>query len=508
MLPDDECEQVRRAYYIEHQTISAIAKETHHCRDTIRKALEEVPRKPYQLREERPRPRCNPFQQRIEELFAQNDVLPPKQRYTHHKIFEIIQAEGYQGCESRIGQLYTAWKQQHTPPEVFLPLEFEPGQDAQCDWGEAIVLIGGVRQVVQVFVLRLCYSRRTFVMAFPTQEQENFFYAHVQAFKHFGGVPARISYDNLATAVKIATDRKGRRSRKENHTFVAFRSHYLFESHFCTPAQGHEKGQVENGVGFARRNFLVPIPEATSFEALNEYLVAQCLKNDARCMRGRSLTIGQAGEEERPYLRPLPPFDYDCCEIVIARLTPYSQAIFATNRYSVPVRHARQEVTIKAYPFHLDILDRDQLIARHPRCYGHYQDVFDPLHYLPLLEQRPGAFDYAAPLRRWRKDWPACYHQMLRELRHQWPEGRGVQEFVRILQLHEHYPAQLVQEAITQALTYGCIHLDGVIHCLQQLSEPHVTIGSLDLSERPQLEAIGTQPVDLSRYDRLLKQSW
>src|SRR5881397_4261098 len=83
-------------------------------------------------------------------------------------------------------------------------LAFEPGQDAQCDWGEAIAIIGGIRQTVQVFVLRLCYSRRTFVMTFPTQRQESFLFGHVQAFKHFGGVPARISYDNLATAVKLA----------------------------------------------------------------------------------------------------------------------------------------------------------------------------------------------------------------------------------------------------------------------------------------------------------------
>jgi transposase len=117
---------------------------------------------------------------------------------------------------------------------------------AQCDWGEAIAVIDGVRQVVQVFVMRLCYSRRTFVMCFPTQKQESFFYGHVQAFKYFEGVPMRISYDNLATAVKIAFD-KGRK-RSEQRTFTAFRSHYLFESHFCTPAQGHEKGQVEHGV--------------------------------------------------------------------------------------------------------------------------------------------------------------------------------------------------------------------------------------------------------------------
>jgi hypothetical protein len=192
----------------------------------------------------------------------------------------------------------------------------------------------------------------------------------------------------------------------------------------------------------------------------------------------------------------------------MVRLTPYSQAIFATNRYSVPVRRARREVTVKAYPFHIDILDHHQLIARHPRCYGREQDIFDPLHYLPLLEQRPGAFDYAAPMRRWRKDWPECYHRMLHQLRQTWPEGRGIQEFVRILQLHEQYPATRMQEAIEQALAYGCIHLDGVLHCLHQLTEHDACVTTLDLSDQPQLDAIGNQPVDLSRYDRLLKQSW
>jgi transposase len=507
MLSEDERERMRRAYYIDHLKVSQIARETGHCRETVKNVIEALPRKPYQLREGRPGPRFKPFQKRVEELLVQNESLPPKQRYTTHKIFEILCTEGYQGCESRIGQFRAEWKQTRYPPEVFLPLEFEPGQDAQCDWGEAIAIIAGVRQTVQVFVLRLCYSRRVFVMAFPTQEQESFLYAHAQAFKHFGGVPARISYDNLATAVKLAMA-KGRRYQNENRTFVSFRSHYLFESHFCTPAQGHEKGGVENGVGFSRRNFLVPIPEVASFEALNQHLLKECLKNDGRRMRGKSLTIGQAWEQERGFLRPQPAFEYDCCEIMSVRLTPYSQATFATNRYSVPVNRARREVTVKAYPFHVDIFDRDHLLASHPRCYEREQDIFDPLHYLPLLKQRPGAFDYAAPMRRWRKDWPDCYHQMLRDLREKWPEGRGVQEFVRILQLHEQYSATQMQEAIEFALSYGCVHLDGVLHCLHQVTEQEAQTAPLDLSDRPQLDAVGNQPVDLSRYERLLKQSW
>ncbi len=304
-----------------------------------------------------------------------------------------------------------------------------------------MVIIAGERQIVQVFVMRLCFSRRMFVLAFPTQRQEAFLYAHVEAFKHFGGVPARLTYDNLATAVKVAME-KGHRQRSENQRFVAFRSHYLFESHFCTPGAGWEKGGVEHAVGFSRRNFLVPIPEVASFEELNRLLLERCLQDDQRRVHRQTITIGEAWEHERPYLCPVPPFEYDCCETVTAHLTPYSQVRFESNRYSVPVDQARSIVMLKAYPFHVDIFDHTTLLARHPRCYESNQDIFEPLHYLSLLESRPGAFDYAIPLRRWQKDWPPCYHQMLRILRETWPESRGVQEFVRILRLHTDYPAQ------------------------------------------------------------------
>jgi len=183
--------------------------------------------------------------------------------------------------------------------------------------------------------------------------------------------------------------------------------------------------------------------------------------------------------------------------------------MYKTNRYSVPVAKARREVTLKAYPFFIDIFDEkgDQL-ARHPRYYGKEQDIFDPLHYLSLLEQRPGAFDYAKPIKEWRKEWPQSYSKMLEILKEKWPEGRGVQEFIRILQLHKDYPADVIEQAIDQALSYGCVHLDGVLHCLHQLIEPEEPNTRLDLSDRPDLQNIGNQPVDISRYEKLLKYSW
>ncbi len=402
-------------------------------------------------------------------------------------------------------------------PEVFLPLEFDPGQDAQVDWGEAIAIIAGQRHTIQFFLMRLCYSRRAFAMAFPTQAQECFLSAHLQAFKHFGGVPHRISYDNLGTAVKITFDSTGKRGRprQEVRAFVAFRSHYLFESHFCTPGLdgAHEKGGVESGIGYTRRQLLVPLPEVPSFEDLNQLLCLRCLKEDARTVARTHQSIGEAWEQERPQLLPLPPSDYECCDMTTVRLTPYSQVTYETNRYSVPTNRARRSVTVKAYPFRLEVWDGCDLLTSHPRCYGREQDIFDPLHYLCLLEQRPGAFDYAKPLKQWRADWPESYHRMLSDLREKWPEGRGVQEFIRILQLHQHYEAALVEQAIEQALSYDCVHLDGVMYCLRQAMEAAAPSESrvaprLDLSDRPDLDAIGTQPVDLSRYEQLLKLSW
>jgi hypothetical protein len=199
--------------------------------------------------------------------------------------------------------------------------------------------------------------------------------------------------------------------------------------------------------------------------------------------------------------------------MVTVRLNPYSQAQYETNRYSVPVKHARRTVTLKAYPFTVEILDDTQKLASHPRCYEREQDVFDPLHYLPLIELKPGSFDYVKPLKRWRKDWPLVYHQMLSILRETWPEGRGVQEFVRILMLHEHYPVAHMEQAAQRAITYGCVHLDGILYCLHELAEESAPTEPaetkpLDLSLRPDLDAVGNQPVDLSRYEKLLKLSW
>jgi transposase len=501
MISVEKREQIRRAYFIENKTMRAIAKELHCSRDTIKKAIASPEGEPYTLTKERPAPVLGPYTARIDELLAESERMPRKQRYTGHKIYELIKADGYTGSESGVRRYIGQRRREKRRPKVYLPLEFDPGRDAQGDWGEAVAIIAGKRVIVQVFMLRLNYSRKLFARAYPTQKQECFLDAHVQAFHHFGGVPHRISYDNLKTAVvRILQGR----NRQEQRTFVVFRSHYLFESHFCTPGKGNEKGGVESSVGFGRRNFMVPIPRVDSFAELNDFLLARCQADDRRTVAGQERSIGEMWAQERPYLAPLPNRDFDCCVVRSVTLNGYSQVQFETNRYSVPADKARKNLVLKAYPFRVDVLDQEEVLASHPRCYERKQDVLDPLHYLPLLEERPGAFDHAKPIRRWRDTWPPVYETLLSHLREQWPEGRGVREFVRILNLHREHPAEWVQQAIEQALEYECPHADGVTLCLHQLTETEPLVLSLDLSDHPELLAVAAEAPDLDCYDQLL----
>lgn len=503
MISVEAREQMRRAYFLEEKSVRQIARELKIARKTVRKAIGSAEPATYTLSEPRPSPVLGPYKARIDELLAAAESMPRKQRYTGHKIFELLVAAGYRGAESSVRAYIGRRRREKRKPQVFLPLEFDPGTDAQVDWGEGEVQLAGAAITVQFFCMRLSYSRRMFVMAFPAQSQIAFFEGHVQAFGFFGGVPQRISYDNLKAAVQEVL--KGH-SRREQQSFVVFRSHYLFESHFCTPGQGHEKGGVEHGVGFARRNYLVPIPAVNSYQDLNQLLLERCLNDDHRTVDGQTMTIGEAWALEKTHLLPLPKQAFRCCVTKPVALTPYSQVEFETNRYSLPADKVERNLVLRAYPFHVEILCQEQLLASHLRCYGRNQDVFEPLHYLPLLEQRPGAFEHAKPLRRWRSQWPPSYEQLLAALRASDSDGRSVREFVRVLKLHQHYPAELIERGVELALRYGSIHADGVELCIRQQLYPEPQWPALDLSDHPQFTELASYDAvpDLQCYNRLL----
>jgi transposase len=496
----EDYEAIRRAYFLEGKSIREISRELHHARRVVRKAIANAEPERYKMVQPRVAPVIAPYKPKIEELLKESLELPRKQRYTAHKIFELVEKQGYSGCEGGVHNYVCQWKKAHKGRPAYLPLEFDPGQDAQVDWGEVQVEIGGVRMTVQVFVMRLNYSKARFVMAFPFQKQEAFFEGHIQGYHFFGGIPRRITYDNLKTAVFRVLEGH---DRQEQTAFKTFRSYYLFESRYCTPAQGHEKGGVENDVGYAQRNFFSPIPQVASFAALNEQLRQACLDNLQRKVRGQSEPVAELWRSERGALLPLPAKDYQACTLHVVKVNPYSQVVFETNRYSVPTVYVGKQLVLHAFPFRVELLSLEKVVTVHARCFEREQDILDPQHYLSLLEQRPGAFEHAIPLRRWSKHWPEDYDRLLEELRQRQPDGRGIREFVCVLKLHHDYPAEQVEKAVHQAVAMGAAHLDGVRLCLRQM-QVVPELFPLELS-RPELTTVGSQPIHLEQYNQLLE---
>ena len=501
MITVDQKEQIRRAYYIEGKSIRQIHRETGYHRQTIRKALEDGAVPEYTLKAPRPSPVLDPVKPIIDQWLAEDEQRPPKQRHTAKRIYERLTSEyGFQGAESTVRR-YVGQRRKALRAQVFIPLSYAPGQTAQVDFGTAQAIIAGEELTVHLFCLRLGYSKQPFVTALPTQAQEAFFEGHVRAFDFLGGVPREIVYDNLKAAVKRIL---AGRNREEQATFTAFRSHYLFESRFCTPRQAHEKGLVEGLVGYARRNWFVPPPECETWDELNAYLVDKCRAEGARRLRGMETTIAEALAVERAQLLPLPEHPFACCRQQPVQANGFGLVTFQTNRYSVPADHAHEALWLRAFVQRIEITNGRQTLAVHPRCYGREQDILDPLHYLPLLEQRPAAWEQAKPIQEWQQHWPPIYHRYLAALREHLPTAQGTREFVGILRLHADYPEAVIAQALETALAAHCYSVDGVKQLVLRLTEPSHSVEPLSEAA---VAALTTTPVawpDVAQFDRLL----
>ena len=308
------------------------------------------------------------------------------------------------------------------------------------------------------FVLDLPHSDGCFIKAYPAETTEAFLDGHVSAFSFLGGVPQSILYDNTKLAVaRILGD--GR--RKRTRAFTELQSHYLFEDRFDRPGKGNDKGKVEGMVGYVRRNFLVPIPSFESFTALNAHLERRCLERMDATLRGHSETIGQRMERDLDALMPLPSVPYEACDKQTSRVSSLSLVRYRTNDYSVPVAYGHRDVLLRGYVDEVVISCGSEVIARHRRSYDRDDFVHDPIHYLPLLEQKIGALDQAAPLQEWEL---SEEFGTLRRLLESRMGRRGKREFAQVLRLLETFSMSEVHTAIKHALRLGAVSFDAVKH--------------------------------------------
>jgi transposase len=436
--------RVRRAVRVEGRSQRAVAKEFGLSRDTVRKMLQ------YAV------PKLGPWLGVIDAILSDDKQRPAKQRHTAKRIFDRLKDEhqfsgGYTIVKDYVRSATLRGQ------EMFVPLTHPPGE-AQADFGEAVVVIAGVERKAHYLAMDLPHSDDCFVIAFPAETTEAFLEGHVQAFAYFGGVPTRILYDNSKIAVaKIL----GGEERQRTRAFSELQSYYLFADKFGRPAKGNDKGKVEGLVGYARRNFMVPIPRFNSWEEFNAYLGEQGRKRRERRLRGHSETIGERFERDRARMLPLPATPYEACEKITVRVTSLSLVRYRGNDYSVPTEYGHRQVLVKGFVHEVVIACASEVIARHQRSYEREAVVFDPLHYLALLEQKTRALDQAAPLAGWKL--PDCFAE-LRRLLEARLKKHGSREYVQVLRLMETFDLSEVTHAIEDALKLGTISFDAVRH--------------------------------------------
>ena len=483
--------RVRRAVYVEGKSERAVAREYGLARETVRKMLQYAAPPGYRRQQPAKRPKLDPWVGVIDRILQEDRERPRKQRHTAKRIYQRLREEhGFSGGYTIVKDYVRL--RRLSQREMFVPLVHPPG-DAQADFGEALVVMGGQERKAHYLAMDLPQSDDCFVMAFPAETTEAFLEGHHQAFAYLGGVPRRILYDNTKLAVGQIL---GDGTRTKTQAFSELQSHYLFEERFGRPGKGNDKGKVEGLVGYVRRNFLVPVPRCASWEELNTRLREQCQKRGQQRLRGQEQTISERFEKDRAALLPLP---YEACDKRTGRVSSLSLVRYRGNDYSVPVCWGHREVLVKGYVHEVVISCGAEVIARHPRSYEREDMIFDPLHYLALLEQKTNALDQAAPLAGW--ELPEEFIQLRRQLEARLGK-RGKREYVQVLRLLETFSMAEVSKAVEDALRLRAISFDAVKHLLLCRIEKRPP--RLDLENYPHLPVAQVATTAASDYLALL----
>ena len=495
-------EQIRREYEFGVGTVAGVSRKLGVHRRMVREALRGAePAMP--KKQQRRLRKLDVVRDFIDQVLQADMTAPPKQRHTARRIFDRLSAEvpGFRGSERSVRGYVQGRRQQlgleHR--EVFVSQSYEWGSEAQVDWYEAFALLSGERVKLQVFEMRSMASGAAYHRTFTNATQQAFLEAHQRAFAYFGGIFRTLRYDNLKSAVKRVL--RGYR-REEATRFIAFRSHWRFQSEFCNPARGNEKGGVEGEGGYFRRNHWVPLPEVGDLEELNAYLERCCRDDQSRVLAGRSETVGAAMLVEQAHLLPLVSEPFDLAEISFPTVDGLRCVRVRTNRYSVPLRPGTTvEARINADS--VELWHEGKRVARHERCYRRQQQILDLEHYLDVLERKPGALAGSTALVQWRQAgrWPECFDRLWHELNMRHGRQHGTRQMIELLQLGSGEGWTRLRCAVEQALTLGCHDVAAIHHLMVagDLDRPRVAavdIGALARYERP-------MPV-MNSYDQLL----
>jgi transposase len=412
--------------------------------------------------------------------------------YSAQQILQEVRAQGYQGGYSILKEFVRLVRPMRKP--AYLTLQFAPGECAQVDWGSfGSITVGGTRRKLSFFVMVLCYSRLMYLEFTLSQAMDQFLSAHQRAFEFFGGVPDRIMIDNLKTGV---IEHPLGEKALFHPRYLDFGAHYGFTPVACGVRKANEKGRVENGVGYIKKNFLAGL-ELPPFSAMNPAAV-QWLRSVANVRihgetKRKPIDLFQ---EEKARLKTLPPLPYDCAVLQPVSASNRCRVVFETNRYSIPHLYAEQKLTLKIYPERLCIYHNETLIATHARSYERRQDIHNPDHTKELLAQRLKARQQTLLLAFLNLSPRAQeYVRKLEDKRLNAPH-----HIQKIVALSEIYGVDQVAHALEDALTFEAYGCEYIANILEQRQRAPVTPSALHLTRRQDLLELEIPPADLSPY--------
>ena len=485
-------------YHVQGYSVNAIIRKTGISRNTIRKIIRAEKAESNYQRKEQPEPRLGDYKEIIESWLTEDSKLPRKQRRTAKKYHTQLQAEhGYKGAYDSVQRFVKHWKAKRSQKSsAHIPLHFEAGEAYQFDWSDETVEIGGILQKIKGAHFRLCYSRKFFVVAYNRESQEMLFDAHNKAFQFFSGLCRRGIYDNMKTAVTLVFVGK---ERKFNIRFLALMDHYLIEPTACSPASGWEKGQVENQVDTIRDWLFRPRLKMATLEGLNAHLQAECVRlaNERHHPEEKDRTIAEMYELEKPSLRELShPFDGHK-EITVS-VTSTCLVNVDCNRYSVECAYANQAVTVKLYAEHIDVFVGQESIAHHKRRFTKNKTYYNPWHYVPLLERKPGALRNGAPFKE--LTLPTAISKVETILM---KRKGGDKDYAQILLAIKAHGMEAVEVACSLALSDNVVNKDVILNIINRLRDGVQP----EEIETPVTLALKQEPhADCTQYNKLLKE--
>jgi len=397
----------------------------------------------------------------IEELTARLEFdqgEPKRRRRTAMKLYLELCEEGYSGSYVSVNNFIKKWKLERgqNGNKVYVPLEFGPGEAFQFDWSEEEIALSGKLTRIKVAQIRLSHSRFFLTVAYPNEQLEMVLDAHDKAFSFFGGGCQKGIYDNMKTAVQKVLVGK---DRIFNRRFLELASHYLFEPIACTPAAGWEKGQVENQVSTSRCRFFTPLRKVDSLEELNEYLREQCIEWAHKQMHPeqKDQTVWEVYQSEKPHLIPYREA-FNVCKLASTRVSSYSLVNFDTNAYSVDCCYVGKAVELRIYAKRIVIYYGEKEIGSHARHFGRHQRIYDPWHYVSVLERKPGALRNGAPFKEF--ELPKSTTKVQKALANY---SDGDKQFIKLLLNVKQTGLVQLEKACAWALEQGGYHADMIL---------------------------------------------